>query len=352
MFGSVGVVIFLAAILVTGNTIVNTSYKTASAEKAVVISDKPLGSDKAIKVKSIEVKSKKAKDKDIDLKVESKKDGLGLVLKAVNKSDKQKDLSIDQWRLDVRGTAFAFSPQYFKFNKLEANQEKVMKEMDFSGNLVWFELFPGDFEVTLSGFNATESAALDEQFDEQEAEEEVEVTPADLAQYSITAKVKINYDKDVLKKSKVIKADNTELAIEGTGNILEITSSEPQTLVLSIKNTSDHPVSGLVHTRSFNIRNVDYPDKIQGTDRIGEPIPGYCVVLQPNETKVIETFTLDVDSYPLGGNHGVSKKIQGNGEAPAGTYLINIDGYVIGCSIDGQQYDGYHFSSILALEVK
>ncbi len=347
--GLAGFTVFLALTLFSSPLVANTSIKTVSAESPFLVTDKPIGADKVLKIKSMDIQNKKVKDNEVDLVAEAKNDGLGLIFKTINKVSKDKNLEIDSWRIDTAGKGFAVKPVIFSVDdKIKSNESKTIKELDFEDKIGWFELFPGDYAVTIYGFNSAEAASLEDQFDEQE----IEFTLADIAQYVLTVNVHINYDKEILKQSHVVKNDKTELSIDGTGNIFEVSSDNPKQLILSLKNTFDKPVSGLVTGLSYNVRNVDFPDRLEGVDRILDPIDGACIVLQPGETIFVEKFILDKSKYPLGNDNGLSKKIADQNTALEGMYLVHLDGYSSGCSVGDQFYEGYTFSSILALEVK
>lgn len=321
----------------------------ASAQVPQIIKQKPIGTGEVLKVKSIDIQDEKIGNQDLDLAVDGTVDGLGIEIKAINKTDKETDIQADVWQVSIRGALFEIRPDEFVAadSPLAAGESKVLKALDLSQWLEELEAYPGRYTLVVEGLSDEYAIAKAQELDAQGVEYETN----ELAMYKLQAEVVVGFDEELIKaKGNVLEKQNVEIAIDGS-NPFEVTQDSNRNIIISVVNTKDFPVSGMIYNSAFTVWSAEYT-RAEGYDSLKDYDGEECgVVLQPGESVEINSFTLDIDAYPLGGD-GLSK-MQDNGSiAKPGMYVVGVDGSTLPCTLDDQQIPGLVFNGKVAFEVK
>jgi hypothetical protein len=154
------------------------------------------------------------------------------------------------------------------------------------------------------------------------------------------------------KKGHVLKSQNTQLAMDGDAPFV-LAGNEKRSVVVSIINNNEYPVSGLVQYIGYNIMNAELTRAV-GTDSIREYLNDECVIMEPGESKEIRTYVIGKDIPPLGGEGKTLSKKLGDGDAVRpGTYVVEIEGGTKPCITEqDERIPGMTFESMIVLEVK
>jgi hypothetical protein len=342
----IGVVAFIAAVLGLSFWTSNSgSIAVAQAPKA--IENTPIGSSEFLKVKSIEIISKEVPRDNLDLRVDKIGD-MGIRFVVVNEVDADADIVADVWEVKIGGLGFDTTEETTNVGtNIQAAGSKVVADLDLENWISYFQHYPGIYEVSVNGFNEDHALVKAEDLDEKGIEYETN----ELRAYHLSARIIIGFDEEAIReKGNVLKADNVLVATENP-NSFELDTEDVKTVMVSVINTNDFPVSSLVHYHSVNTWSVE-ETKVVGYEGISDYEENTCEVLEPGESVEVTSYSLDGTKAPLGGERGLSNKIDGKTVAVPGLYVVGVEGATVQCVQGDKEIPGIQFSSMIAFEVK
>lgn len=312
-----------------------TSAATESIANEVSLSEK----GRLLKTEIVGVKTASV-NPDIELRAEL--DELELSLQALNRGSKSANLDVDIWESRLSGPAWYIAPEKVTDKVPDIAQANIatIKRVDLSKFVKGFELFPGTYTAELAGFKWREIDFGN--FTEQTY----------VKDYQILANITIGYDEDLITSSppenRLLKTVGMALEIQGTGNRYEITAESPKQVSFYIVNDGDTKISGEVGFGQFNIwhNNHRFPDR--GTTTIRETPENQCILLNPGERKLVDTFEFSEEAWPIGGN-GIAEDL---GSVSPGIYVAHYSVTTSDCMTpEGENIPGSSHIIIAAFEV-
>lgn len=331
----------------------------------VTLADEPIGPSNLAKINDIQVKEKRVKDPSFDLIAEPAVGGIGVIFTIVNIGDEDKPTDIDGWKVQAFSNTFTDQSVGVEQNPaiktgiIRTSESQLIMVLDDLEDTGWFEGFPGTHTLLLMGFNMEDW----KRFDELEEEGIGEYEDEDRASYLLKVDVVIGFDEELLRasKSKVILANNTIMAIQGNtsgSNLFEITDDEPKTIIFSIKNNYNYPVSAKLDDAAVWVWHAGTAaSEVLGGGEVDYFSDSCFDILMPGESIEVESVTLKKDAFPLGSpsgtGRGISAQLDSNIMAKEGTYVVLISGGTFSCATDdGKRVPGILYTGAVAFEVR
>lgn len=312
------------------------------AAAPTVINDRPLEETTSlIKASNISAAQTIAKNQEIELQV--KPDDLGITFVALNKGTSVNKLDVDQWTFSIRGERMSPQLEFIKNNNsdIPENGSIEIKRLNFADYGEFFEMFPGTYSVDLIGLKWIDP------------DPDNGIKGGNIRQYRLQADITIDYDVAIIRASsnKLLKSENMQVAIGGTGNPFEIDDGASRKVDFYVVNNGNTKISSKVKASEFTIWNSEQRFKGDGITGIMENDSTSCRYLEPNEKYLVSSYEFSKENWPIA-KDGIAKHL-GSQDAVPGTYIAFQEVETDSCTLpDGEEVLGGTYIIFVAFEVK